>query len=245
MDKLGTIARGKPAGYDQEIVKRRSRLTAQRVALEGKLVLDFGCGNGAQTVQFAPSRCRLTAVDVEPRNLAVLQTYLRQHDLHHIYPLLYDGERLPFPDRCFDAVLSFEVLEHVSSETGTLQELHRVLKPGGDLVLSVPNKGWLFETHGAHLPLLPWHRVPFFSWLPPAVHRRYARARIYRKRDIINILEANGFDVVSAAYVTAPMDVVHNDTLQHLLRTYLFKKDVTPCTFMSTSILVHSRKAEH
>jgi 2-polyprenyl-3-methyl-5-hydroxy-6-metoxy-1,4-benzoquinol methylase len=80
--QLGTIARGKPADYDQEIVKRRLRLTAQRISLDGKLVLDFGCGNGAQTVQFAPLPCRLAAVDVHPHNLATLGNYVRLHELH-------------------------------------------------------------------------------------------------------------------------------------------------------------------
>jgi SAM-dependent methyltransferase len=240
--QLGTIARGKPADYDQEIVKRRLRLTAQRISLDGKLVLDFGCGNGAQTVQFAPLPCRLAAVDVHPHNLATLGNYVRLHELHNIYPLQYDGERLPFPDHCFDAMISFEVLEHVDSEARALAEIDRVLKPGGDLVLSVPNKGWIFETHGAHLPLLPWNRVPFFSWLPPAIRRRFARARIYRRRDIISILKEHAFDIMSADYITAPMDIVRNRTLQRLLRTYLFKGDVTGCTLLSTSILVHSRK---
>jgi 2-polyprenyl-3-methyl-5-hydroxy-6-metoxy-1,4-benzoquinol methylase len=139
-------------------------------------------------------------------------------------------------------MISFEVLEHVDSEARALAEIDRVLKPGGDLVLSVPNKGWIFETHGAHLPLLPWNRVPFFSWLPPAIRRRFARARIYRRRDIISILKEHAFDIMSADYITAPMDIVRNRTLQRLLRTYLFKGDVTGCTLLSTSILVHSRK---
>ena len=45
------IARGKPADYGQEIVKRRFRLTAQRLELGNKTVLDFGCGNGALALE--------------------------------------------------------------------------------------------------------------------------------------------------------------------------------------------------
>jgi SAM-dependent methyltransferase len=45
---------------------------------------------------------------------------------------------LPFPDRSFDAVLAFEVVEHVDDDTGLLGEMARVSRPGGMLVLSTP-----------------------------------------------------------------------------------------------------------
>src|SRR5258707_13008782 len=47
-----SIARGKPADYGQEIVKRRFRLTVAWLDFAGKRVLDFGCGNRAQTSEF-------------------------------------------------------------------------------------------------------------------------------------------------------------------------------------------------
>lgn len=48
------------------------------------------------------------------------------------------GEALPFPDRSFDAVLAFEVVEHVEGDTGLLEEMARVSRPGGILILSTP-----------------------------------------------------------------------------------------------------------
>jgi len=48
------------------------------------------------------------------------------------------GEALPFPDRSFDAVLAFEVVEHVADDTGLLDEMARVSRPGGMLILSTP-----------------------------------------------------------------------------------------------------------
>jgi SAM-dependent methyltransferase len=48
------------------------------------------------------------------------------------------GDALPFDDRSFDAVLAFEVVEHVENDTGLLEEMARVARPGGVLILSTP-----------------------------------------------------------------------------------------------------------
>jgi len=48
------------------------------------------------------------------------------------------GEKLPFPDGSFDAVLAFEVVEHVEDDTELLGEIARVTRPGGMLILSTP-----------------------------------------------------------------------------------------------------------
>lgn len=237
-----TILRGKPADYGQEIVKRRYRLTRQRLDLQNKLLLDFGCGNGAQTVEFANDNCRIVALDIDPQDLAVLNDHLSAYKLAGISPVQYDGNSLPLRSGSVDAIISYEVLEHVRDESRTLRELFRVLKSGGEMMISVPNKAWVFETHGAHLPLLPWNRVPFFSWLPRSVHRRYAKARIYRKKDIVRTLEENSFEVVEALYVTAPMDVVNIPWLKKFLRKTIFSGDATGNPFLSTSILVYCRK---
>jgi 2-polyprenyl-3-methyl-5-hydroxy-6-metoxy-1,4-benzoquinol methylase len=133
-------------------------------------------------------------------------------------------------------------LEHVPEESKALKEIHRVLKPGGDFIISVPNKAWIFETHGANLPLLPWNRIPFFSYLPHTIHKIFSRARIYKMKNIASLLESFHFQVFRCEYLTAPMDVVKINWLKHLLRSTVFSKDITRFPFLSTSILTHCRK---
>ncbi len=241
------VVRGKPAAYGQEIVRRRFRRTLGKVALGGKTVLDFGCGNGAQTAEFIPYSTRLIAVDVDWEDLTTFSEYLRKGLASSaagafVVPVQYDGRRLPLRDSSVDVVLSYEVLEHVEDEAAALAEIHRVLKPDGQFVMSVPNKSWIFETHGARLPFLPWNRVPFFSWLPRPLHSRYANARIYRRGEIVRLLQGNGFLVVSAEFIRAPMDMVTIPWLRRLLRSTIFASDTTVTPVLATSILVHSMK---
>lgn len=242
----GVVDRGKPADYGQEIVKRRYRRTLGKVALREKLVLDFGCGNGAQTAEFLSHGCRIVAVDIDLADLNHFAAYLRTASTTRAggtaFPVQYDGRRLPLRDSSVDVVLSYEVLEHVRDEVESLGEIRRVLKTDGQFVLSVPNKSWIFETHGAHLPYIPWNRVPFFSWLPRRLHRRLAKARIYRRGEIVKLLQSNGFDVLSAEFIRAPMDVVTVPWLRTLLRATLFGSDTTVTPVLSTSILVHCMK---
>ncbi len=53
---------------------------------------------------------------------------------------LYDGKHIPFDDNSMDAVISFQVIEHVPHDTEFVSELHRVLKPGARLYISTPNR---------------------------------------------------------------------------------------------------------
>jgi len=203
------------------------------------MLLDFGCGTGAQTFLFAGEFDRIVGVDVDAPSLRKFRDILAQRELTgRIEAVEYDGHTLPLPDASADFAISFEVLEHVHNERRALDELFRVLKPGARLAMTVPNRWWVFETHGAALPLLKWNRVPFFSWLPKPLHDRWARARIYSRHEIVAKLRAAGFVVEDAAYITAPMDVVKNPHLRSLLRNAIFRGDRTAIPFLSTAVLV-------
>lgn len=235
------VSRGKPAEYGQEILRRRYRRTIAEVSLQGKTVLDFGCGNGAQTMEFAGEGAHIVAADIGLENLGVLAGRLRETGSGTVMPVQYDGVHLPVRTASIDLVLSYEVIEHVDDEAAMLSELRRVLRPEGEMVISVPNKGWIFETHGARLPILKWNRVPFVSWLPHSLHRKIALARIYRMKDITGLLRSGGFRVLSAEYITAPMDVLKEGAVKKMLKAIIFRGDTTRVSMLSTSILVHCR----
>lgn len=230
------LAAGKPADADDLILHRRFRLARRHHDAWGGTLLDFGCGTGTQTRLFRPLVDRVVGVDIDPAFLAAFDAQFPDDPAWQ--SLRYDGFQVPVDDASVDVLTSFEVLEHVEDEAKALDEMVRVLRPGGTLILSVPNRWWIFETHGADLPLLPWNRVPFFSWLPTSIHDRWAHARIYRRREIVGKLEERGFRIRYSGRITAPMDVVPWAPLRDLLRATAFRGDQTPVPFLATAVLV-------
>lgn len=73
-------------------------------------------------------------------------TEYRSLDLHAVHADLDyvgDVQRIPLPDTTFDTVVCLQVLEHVPDPLAALREMHRVLVPGGKLIISVPHLDYL------------------------------------------------------------------------------------------------------
>ena len=237
------LATGAPASSGQFVLERRRRLVAPLLPDPCPVLLDFGCGNGAQTLGFAGQCGRLVGVDLSEAYLAEFRSEAAARGLDDRVELhATGGGPIPVPDASVDAVTSFTVLEHVPDEMAALAEMRRVLRPGGTLVVSVPNRWWIFETHGADLPLLPWNRVPLVSWWPRRLHDRWARARIYRRREIVDIVQQAGFRVRETCRLTAPMDVLPGANLRKLARSTLFRPHRTRVPFLATEILVAAER---
>ena len=240
---LPNLAGGMPATANQLILERRRRLVLPFLPAGGGHLVDFGCGNGAQSLVLAEHCGRVTGVDVNEVFLTDFRAAIgaagRERTVQAL--LLADG-RIPLADGAADVVTSFTVLEHVPDERAALAEMHRVLRPGGVLIVSVPNRWWIFETHGCDLPLLPWNRVPLVSWWPRALHDRWARARIYRLREIAAVIEAAGFRVADRFRMTAPMDMIGNPSLRRFVRATLFRPDRARLPFQATENFVVAKR---
>jgi SAM-dependent methyltransferase len=153
----------------------------------GKTVLDVACGEGYGAALLARTAARVTGVDISPEAI--------EH-AKRSYALLANAEfvcapctALPLADASVDVAISFETLEHIADQAEFVDELARVLKPGGVLVLSCPNKleysdkrGFTNEFHvkelyrdelaavlGARFASLAWYgqRPSFFSVIAP------------------------------------------------------------------------------
>src|SRR5215210_2758077 len=119
--------RGKnPTSHEQRLIERYIAPKAR--------VLDFGCGDGAHLGQYCRATNRpYTGVDVSEEAISLCRAA-------GLTAFRYGpGERLPFEDGSFDAVVSFEVLEHVARPDMCIAEIRRVLAPGGVFLGSVPN----------------------------------------------------------------------------------------------------------
>jgi cyclopropane fatty-acyl-phospholipid synthase-like methyltransferase len=233
---------GRPADFYDKIIERRINLVKSIKNFTGKKLslLDIGCGNGASMFLLADKMNRCVGIDITDEQEIELNNFKNSNNIENCEFKVLDVVHSN-PKERFDRIISFEVIEHLSSESG-LKYYFDSLKDDGILAITVPNKWWIFETHGANLPLLPWNRVPLFSWLPKFIHERYANARIYTKRRIKNLLKKNGFIIKECKYIMAPMDVLPKGKLKKWLLTYIFNKDVTSIPFKATSIFVVATK---
>lgn len=117
----------------------------------GDLLLDLGAGNGRHAFEALRRGARVVAFDYDRSELVEARDLMSAMQEEGEAPpsglgaaANGDAVHLPFPDGTFDRVIAAEVLEHVPDDVGALDELARVLRPGGRLATTVP--AWLAET---------------------------------------------------------------------------------------------------
>ncbi len=104
---------------------------------EGSLILEAGCGVGAQTKIIAKNNIDSTfvSVDLSIASLEKAEVSIKEHDIKNVEFKVADLLNLPFKDNHFDHIFVCFVLEHISQPKEAIQELKRVLKPGGTLMI--------------------------------------------------------------------------------------------------------------
>lgn len=130
-------------GYDLD--REREAILEQASPLSGK-ILEAGTGKGHFASALAKCGFSFTSFDISKEESDVAKLYLEFQLLDHFVDLrVENGERLSFKDKSYDMVFSINTLHHFAEPPKVLDELVRVLKPGGKLVLSdFTEKG--FET---------------------------------------------------------------------------------------------------
>jgi len=142
----GDIIRVKPIYF------RASRL---KYALEelkkvkGK-ILDLGCGVGdfSEAIKFYRPDLEISAVDISANAIALA----KRRGLKVKF-CVADAHNLPYGVNYFDAVVCFDLIEHVKSPKKVLAEINRVLKPGGLFHTFIPTEGNVFSLEGALIAL--------------------------------------------------------------------------------------------
>ena len=139
-------------------------------------ILEIGCGSGA-LLEDLQEKNAVYGMDVADAALKIC----RERGLDCVS--MGDVTALPYGDEAFDTVIAIDVLEHIDNESAALREIHRVLKPGATLIVTVPAFQMLWSRRDVD------HH-----------HKRRYRVGEIRKR-----LRDGGFKVVKATYVNLPV----------------------------------------
>ncbi len=123
----------------KNLVPARLKFFDRHIDWAGKRVLDLGCAGGFMAEAMAQRGAQVIGIDPAKEAIAAARSHAAQSGLD----IRYDtgvGEALPYDDAAFDAVVCVDVLEHVSDLGQVLQEVARVLKPGGLFLYDTINR---------------------------------------------------------------------------------------------------------
>lgn len=214
---------------------RRMQMIRSHAPLEGRRILDVGCGIGFYVRRLRDYSDEVYGVDVDPEKVAEASETLPNIQVA-------SAERLPFPDGFFDVALSHEVLEHVDDDGQSVAEALRVLKPGGRLVIFVPNRLYPFETHGCY-----WRgryhfgNIPLVNWLPGRLRRGFCpHVRAYTVAAVKRLWKEQPCRVIAFTQVFPGYDSIarRQPALGRLLRRVTYALERTPLRIFGLSHFV-------
>ncbi len=133
-EQPGTPAFYKSLDEHRYNVHRRLLSTVGFEKCNGLRVLEIGCGCGSEAERFARAGAQYTAVDLTNAAVSLTQRRFELAGLSGQF-LQGDAENLPFANACFDLVYSHGVLRHTPDTARAIQEVYRVLRPGGRAVI--------------------------------------------------------------------------------------------------------------
>lgn len=101
-------------------------------------LLEVGCGDGALSgLIYKNFQCGLTGVEPSPDGIRYCREMFKKHDFKGTF-LESEGYRFNFPDKHFDFIVLADVIEHLQQPDLMLQELRRLLKPEGHMIITTP-----------------------------------------------------------------------------------------------------------
>ncbi|HYQ70372.1 MAG TPA: class I SAM-dependent methyltransferase [Gammaproteobacteria bacterium] len=165
----------------------KDRLEREAALLQGKHLLEIGCGMGFDSVEFLKRGVRVTATDLTPTAVKIARQHFAVEGLEAVDVREENVRKLSFDDGTFDAVWARGVLHATGDTREALAEIHRVLKPGGRAIIShfYRRPSWMYW-----ISLLGRENIEFKEEDPPVND-------FLTEKEVLDMFE--GFRVVETA----------------------------------------------
>ena len=173
-------------------------------------ILDAGCGTGAAVIDLKKifgSSADVVGIDVVKLQVELARKKVGEHGVVATVEW-YDGAHIPFPDASFNAIYTSDVLGHVVDVPAWLDELERVLRPGGTLAMFAES------TLGKHA----WVRTYLFKHgLNADPHAPY-HISLFSKKELQGMISRAGFDIEKMYGVFWPAFLLHPEEFYPVLQ---------------------------
>lgn len=182
-------------------LKARAKNILENINLKpGQKVLEVGCGNGYYLSLLSRLKIadKLFGVDIDKRALADAKNFINNK---HVKLTLAPAEKLPFKDNAFDRVVMSEVIEHVMDERTALNEVYRVLKPGGIFLLTTCNIEYPFLWDPVNWTLQHLFKTHIKSGFWAGIWNQHDR--MYKTKDVNGLLEKAQFKILTIETLTS------------------------------------------
>jgi 2-polyprenyl-3-methyl-5-hydroxy-6-metoxy-1,4-benzoquinol methylase len=176
--------------------------------LRGKRVLEIGCGMGSHAQLLAGAGSDLSAIDLTPRAVETTRKRLTVNGLEADLKVM-DAERMEFGDAQFDFVWSWGVIHH-SADTGRIiDEVHRVLKPGGEFRVMVYHRRSISAWTSVLRGILSGKFLRGASLVDMMSHYTDGYlARFYTRNELAAVLRERGFSGISIKVMGQTSDLI-------------------------------------
>jgi SAM-dependent methyltransferase len=225
--------RGEPSYVWRAGQERRLQMIAHWTQLDNAKVLEAGGGIGMYAAQIHK---RFTP-HVECFDIELERVQEARREVPHA--VVAAAEYLPYQSNYFDTILSSDVLEHVADDRMAAQEMVRVLKPGGRLIVFVPNRWYPFETHGHYWRgVYHFGNTPLINYLPDVLRNKLApHVRAYTKRGLRRLFDGCPVRVITHHRIFAAYDniIARLGTPGKVLRDTLQRLEGTPLDVVAYS----------
>ncbi len=163
-----------------EINPLRLHFIDERVQLNGKRVLDVGCGGGILSESMAKLGADVTAIDMGKAPLSVARLHAMESDVEIDYQQITVEQLAEQQPHSYDCVTCMEMLEHVPDPSSVIKACKKLVKPGGPVFFSTINrnpKAYMFAIIGAEylLKMLPKGTHDYTKFIKPSELDEWAR----------------------------------------------------------------------